>query len=183
MANMTTGQAGLKLIESFEGLRLTAYWDNHVPPILTVGFGHTGSDVSEGMTITQDQAEAYLQQDLATAEGTINTDVTVALNQNQFDALVSLVYNIGSGNFRSSTLLKVLNQGEYDQVPAQFMRWDQSGGQVNPGLQRRRQAESDLFSTASTDTSTDNSTGSTDSSTDSSNGSSGGLLGSIESII
>ena len=97
------------------------------------------------MTITQEQAEEMLRDEMAEYEGYVNRLVTVELNQNQFDAMVSWVYNLGGGNLASSTLLKVLNAGDYDGVPAQMMRWNKAGGKVLEGLTRRRQAEADLF--------------------------------------
>ena len=97
------------------------------------------------MTITQEQAEEMLRDEMAEYEGYVNSLVTVELNQNQFDAMVSWVYNLGGGNLASSTLLKVLNAGDYDGVPAQMMRWNKAGGKVLEGLTRRRQAEADLF--------------------------------------
>ena len=97
------------------------------------------------MTITQEQAEEMLRDEMAEYEGYVNRLVTVELNQNQFDAMVSWVYNLGGGNLASSTLLKVLNAGDYDGVPAQIMRWNKAGGKVLEGLTRRRQAEADLF--------------------------------------
>ena len=87
-----------------------------------------------------------LVEELNEYEGYINNMVTVELNQNQYDAMVSWVYNLGGGNLKASTLLKVLNQGEFDGVPAQIMRWNKAGGKVLEGLTRRRQAEADLFS-------------------------------------
>ena len=99
-----------------------------------------------GDTITQEQAEEMLVEELNEYEGYINNMVTVELNQNQYDAMVSWVYNLGGGNLKASTLLKVLNQGEFDGVPAQIMRWNKAGGKVLEGLTRRRQAEADLFS-------------------------------------
>jgi lysozyme len=147
MNNMKTGQAGLQLIESFEGIELVGYNDQNMPPIPTIGYGHTGPDVYVGETITQEQAEEYLQGDLGTAENAVNNFVTVDLNQNQFDALVDFTYNCGSGNFKSSTLLSLLNQGQYDQVPVQMLRWNKVNGQPNDGLTRRRKAEGNLFTT------------------------------------
>jgi lysozyme len=99
-----------------------------------------------GDTITQEQAEEMLVEELNEYEGYINNMVTVELNQNQYDAMVSWVYNLGGGNLKASTLLRVLNQGEFDGVPAQIMRWNKAGGKVLEGLTRRRQAEADLFS-------------------------------------
>jgi lysozyme len=87
-----------------------------------------------------------LVEELNEYEGYINDMVTTPLSQNQFDALVSWVYNLGGGNLKASTLLKVLNSGDFNGVPAQLMRWNKAGGKVLEGLTRRRQAEADLFS-------------------------------------
>ena len=97
------------------------------------------------MVISEDTANEMLVEELKEYENYINTLVTVELNQNQFDAMVSWVYNLGSSNLQASTLLKVLNAGDYEGVPAQIMRWNKAGGKVLEGLTRRRQAEADLF--------------------------------------
>ena len=139
---MNIGNKGLDLIKLFEGCELNAY--KCPAGVWTIGYGHI-KGVSEGMTITQEQAEEMLRDEMAEYEGYVNSLVTVELNQNQFDAMVSWVYNLGGGNLASSTLLKVLNAGDYDGVPAQMMRWNKAGGKVLEGLTRRRQAEADLF--------------------------------------
>lgn len=143
---MTTSENGRKLIESFEGCVLTAYLDQR--GIATCGFGHT-QGVKMGDTCTQMQADAWLEGDLATAESAVNRLVKAALTQNQFDALISLTYNIGQGNFADSTVLKRLNIGTPDYAGAAdaILMWDKTGGVVNPGLERRRQAEQALFLT------------------------------------
>ena len=139
---MNIGQKGIDLIKHFEGCELNAYkcpageW--------TIGYGHI-KGVSEGMSITQEQAEQMLLDELKEYENYINELVTVNLSQNQFDALVSWVYNLGPANLQSSTLLKVLNSGDYSGVPAQIERWNKAGGKVLEGLIRRREAESALF--------------------------------------
>lgn len=140
---MKTAQKGLELIKHFEGCELTAY--KCPAGVWTIGYGHI-KGVSEGMTITQEQAEQMLLDELVEYENYINELVLVDLSQNQFDALVSWVYNLGPSNLRSSTLLKVLNSGDYNGVPAQIMRWNKAGGKVLEGLTRRREAEARLFS-------------------------------------
>lgn len=142
---MTTSLAGRALIESFEGLRLTAYQD--IRGIWTIGYGHVGRDVPPGLTITQAQADELLEADLQGAERAVNTFVKVPLTQNQFDALVSFTYNVGAGNLEHSTLLSLLNQGAYVGASAQFLAWDRAGGVISSGLTRRRLAERDLFNT------------------------------------
>ena len=133
---------GLALIKKFEGCELKAYQCS--AGVWTIGYGHT-KDVVEGMEITQEEAEQMLVDELHEYESYINKYVTVALSQNQFDALVSWVYNLGPANLKSSTMLKVLNSGEYEDVPAQMKRWNKAGGKVLEGLIRRREAEACLF--------------------------------------
>jgi lysozyme len=139
---MNIGNKGLELIKHFEGCELQAY--KCPAGVWTIGYGHI-KGVSEGMTITQQEAENMLRDEMAEYEGYVNNLVTVELNQNQFDAMVSWVYNLGGGNLGASTLLKVLNLGNYSEVPEQIMRWNKAGGRVLEGLTRRRQAEADLF--------------------------------------
>lgn len=139
-----TGAAGLALIKRFEGFRPKAY----ICPagVLTIGYGTT-KGVYRGEVITEAQAEQFLFRDLAGFEAAIKKYVRVPLNQNQFDALVCFTYNVGSGNLASSTLLKRLNAGAYNEVPGQLMRWNKGGGRVLPGLTDRRSAEGALWNT------------------------------------
>ena len=139
---MNTSAEGIALIKKFEGCELKAYQCS--AGVWTIGYGHT-KDVVEGMEITQEQAEQMLVDELHEYESYINKYVTVALSQNQFDALVSWVYNLGPANLSASTMLKVLNSGEYEDVPAQMKRWNKAGGKVLEGLIRRREAEACLF--------------------------------------
>ncbi|HFG6939324.1 lysozyme [Acinetobacter baumannii] len=142
-----TSDVGVNLISGFEGTRLTAYDDG--VGVWTIGTGTTiypnGVKVEQGDTCTPEQAKAYFKHDLAKFEKTVNESVTVPLNQNQFDALVSLSYNIGSGAFKNSTLLKLLNKGDYQGAADQFLAWNKAGGKVMKGLVRRREAERALF--------------------------------------
>ncbi|KMN50721.1 muraminidase [Chromobacterium violaceum] len=142
---MKTNAAGISLIKQFEGVRLAAYQD--MVGVWTIGYGHTGPDVKAGMTITQRQADQLLAADLEKFETGVRKAVIVPLNANQFSALVSFSYNLGLGNLRSSTLLRLLNKGDYDGAAAQFPRWNRAGGQAVPGLTRRRKAEQALFLT------------------------------------
>lgn len=146
---MQTNQAGLDLIKSFEGCKLTAYRD--VVGILTIGYGHTGPDVKDGLTWTQQQADDALAHDLQKFETAVSECVTTSISANQFSALVCFAYNCGAGNLRSSTLLKDVNAGNVSDAAAQFGRWNKAGGNVVAGLTRRRQAESDLFSKSDSD--------------------------------
>lgn len=143
---MNTSQNGINLIKSFEGCRLEAYKD--IVGVLTIGYGTTGPDVKPGMQITQEQAEIFLRRDLVKFEEAILKAVKVPLNQNQFDALVCFCYNVGSAAFRNSTLLKLLNAGHFVEAAKQFLVWNKAGGKVVLGLARRREAESNLFSTS-----------------------------------
>jgi len=136
-------EAGKDIIRQSEGLRLKAY----LCPAgkLTIGYGHTGPDVKTGMTITEDEANALLSQDLIAAETAITGAVSVPITDNQFSALVSFVFNLGAGNFYSSTLLKKLNANDIFGAADEFPRWNKVNGQVLEGLTRRRQAEQALF--------------------------------------
>jgi lysozyme len=147
--SLKTGPKGLALVREFEGCELKAYRD--AVGIWTIGYGHTaaaGPPVPKaGMTISATEAEEILKRDLGKYEKTVLDAVRVPLSQEQFDALVSFTFNVGPGNFRSSTLLKRLNSGNYVDVPNQLKRWNKAGGRVLRGLTRRREAEAFLWST------------------------------------
>jgi lysozyme len=140
---MNISQKGIDLIKSFEGCSLSAY--KCPAGVWTIGYGHTGSNVTQGVKITQEQAENMLKQDLAIHCNNVSRLVKVPLNQNQFDALVSFEYNVGYSAFASSTLLKLLNQKKYKESAEQFDLWKYAGKKVLAGLVRRRQAEKSLF--------------------------------------
>jgi lysozyme len=140
---LTYSRNGLALTEQFEGCRLTSYQDQI--GVWTIGYGHTGADVTPALTITQQQAEALLAKDVLAAARCVNTVVKLQLTQDEFDALVDFVFNLGPGAFVRSTLLADLNAGNFAKAAAQFECWDRAGGLVVAGLLRRRQAESDLF--------------------------------------
>ena len=141
---MQTSQDGVKLIESFEGFKPDVYLD--IAGIWTIGYGHTGPDVVEDTpSITKDQADKLLQKDLSRFENDVNNFVKVSLTQNQFDALVSFTYNLGAGSLKSSTLLKLLNTGNYDAAAQEFLKWNKSNGKPVDGLTRRRTAEQQMF--------------------------------------
>jgi GH24 family phage-related lysozyme (muramidase) len=138
-----TNQNGLLMIKSFEGLRLKAYRD--AVGIWTIGYGTTRG-VQPDMSISEAKAEQFLQQDLNRFEEAIHEAVEVPLNDNQFSALVSFTYNVGSGALRSSTLLKYLNaRRDLHSIADEFLRWNRAGGRVLEGLTRRRKAERALF--------------------------------------
>ena len=139
---MKTSQYGIDLIKHFEGCELKAY--KCPAGVWTIGYGHT-KGVQEGDEWSEDHADHMLQVELEEYEGYVDKYVTAPLGQNQFDALVSWTYNLGGGNLSASTMLKVLNAGEYDEVPNQMLRWNKAGGKVLEGLTRRRQAEADMF--------------------------------------
>ena len=140
---MHMSQGGLdNLLKKFEGCKLKAY---HCPAgVCTIGYGHTSAagapQVVDGMTITQAQAEDILKRDIVKYEVAVMDLVKVKLTQNQFDVLVDFAYNAGVGALKSSTLLKKVNAGKFDDVPAELMKWTKGGGKVLPGLVRRRQA-------------------------------------------
>ena len=134
--------SGLRLIKSFEGLRLKAYQD--AVGIWTIGYGSTRG-VKSGMAITEAEAERLLKEDVRRFEQAVNSAVKVPINDNQFSALVSFSFNVGSQALRSSTLLRLLNQRDYSGAANQFPRWNKAGGRVLAGLTRRRNAERALF--------------------------------------
>jgi GH24 family phage-related lysozyme (muramidase) len=142
---MRVSQKGIDLIKKFEGLRLTSY----VCPagVLTIGYGHTGNDVKPGMRISEEEAEKLLWRDTESAQQTVSSFVSVKLNQNEYDALVSFVFNVGPTAFVNSTLLRLLNHGaDRKVVAAEFARWVKAGGDTSvPGLVRRREEEKKLF--------------------------------------
>jgi lysozyme len=138
--------AGISLTEQFEGCELTAYWDAY-GKVWTIGYGHTGPDVHEGMTITQEQATALLKADLATAEAGVQSLTAVNLTPNQFAALVDFAYNEGVGQLAGSTLMRLVNAGNFKEAAEQFGHWVYAGGQVLSDLVRRRAAEKALFLT------------------------------------
>jgi lysozyme len=141
--NLTYSKDGLTLTEQFEGCELTAYQDQ--VGVWTIGYGHTGPGIAAGLTITQDQAEALLLSDVAASSAYVNHVVSIVLAQEEFDALVDFVFNLGRGAFAGSTLLRELNASNFAAAAAQFNAWDHAGGKVVAGLLRRRQAETDLF--------------------------------------
>jgi len=146
-SSMTTSQTGINLITSFEDLELKAYL---CPAgVWTIGFGTTvypdGTKVKKGDTCTAEQAKAYFAYDLKRFENAVNSGLIIAANQNQFDALVSLTYNIGEKALKKSTLLAKLNKGDFAGAAEQFAVWNIGGGKVLKGLVRRRAAERDLF--------------------------------------
>jgi lysozyme len=136
------GPEGIALIKQFEGCELTAYKDP--VGILTIGYGSTGPHVKPGMTITEAEAEALLRKDLSRFEAAVEKLAGTA-SQGQFDAMVSLAFNIGEGAFGKSTLLKLHKTGNYPGAASEFGKWVRAGGKVLKGLVRRRAAEAELY--------------------------------------
>jgi len=157
---MEMSDHGRELLSQWEGFKLQVYKDAAGLP--TIGVGHllTGSEKSSGSIVINGESVDYsggiskeqvldlLAQDLGRFVSAVNENVTVSLEQNQFDALVSFSFNVGVGAFTSSTLLKILNGGSYDQVPGELMKWVKAGGQTVQGLVARRQHEIDLWNGA-----------------------------------
>jgi GH24 family phage-related lysozyme (muramidase) len=148
---LATSENGLGMIKQFEGFRAQLY--NDPAGHCTIGYGHLvhhgpcdGSESEEYRAgISETRATELLRQRLTPFEQTVNDAVTAGLNQTQFDALTCFVFNVGSDAFHKSTLLRKLNQGQYDQVPVELNKWVHGGGKVLPGLVKRRQAEGTLF--------------------------------------
>jgi lysozyme len=132
------------MIETWEGCVLTAYRDP--VGVLTIGYGHTGPDVTPSQTITQVQADTLLINDLHKFELTVNALCGSALTtQYQFDALVSFAFNLGGNTLKTSTLLRLHLAGDYAGAAAEFPKWDHAGGEVLAGLLRRRQGEAAVY--------------------------------------
>jgi lysozyme len=140
---MTLSPEGQKLIERLEGRKNLAYLDGG--GVWTIGVGHTRG-VKKGMTATNAQIDKWFAEDSLEAVLGVNHAVRVPLTQNQFDALVSLAFNIGVEAFSKSTLVRKLNDGDSPGAAAQFVRWNQDNGKVVAGLTTRRLAEAVHFS-------------------------------------
>lgn len=139
---MNVSQNCVELIKYFEGFEGTAYL---CPAnVWTIGYGRT-RNVKEGDRITEAQAERDLLEELEEFKHQVLHSVKVELTQNELDALTSWTYNLGVGNLNSSTLLKKLNAGSKDEVPAEMLRWNKAGGKVLAGLTKRREAEAELW--------------------------------------
>jgi lysozyme len=143
---MVYSLTGLALTERFEGCELEAYPDpaTHGAP-WTIGYGHTGPDVHPGLVWSVEQAQAALAADMNHTVNCVNALVSVPLSQGEFDALVDFVFNVGAGALQHSTLLRLLNAGDYAAAANEFQKWDRAGGVVMAGLLRRRLAEAAEF--------------------------------------
>lgn len=164
MNNFIYGKNGVSLTKGFERCILRAYDDQRPDYILelgdqilgtlTIGWGHTGPDVYIGLTWTQDQADARLAIDYASAQRFANQRITLPISQDENDAIVDWVFNVGQAAAAASTLLRDLNAGDIEGAAAQFDAWDHVSGQVVAGLLRRRQAETALFEQGETEETT-----------------------------
>jgi lysozyme len=134
---------GLHLTQDFEQCRLVAYWDA-LANVWTIGWGHTAG-VTEGMTLTQPQADALLQHDIVNASMMVNYVLLVRPTQSEFDAMVDLCFNIGGSRFAHSTMVKLWNAGEVAAAAAEFEKWCFAAGKKCAGLLRRRLAEEKEF--------------------------------------
>ena len=153
--NLHIGPDGIEICHYFESCKLKAYPDPASPRARfgsgsgspwTIGWGDTGPDVVEGLEITQSDADERFARRMAHEfEPAVQREVRFKLSQKQFDALVSIFYNTGVGNMSRSTLVRVLNFGDYEGAAAEFSRWVRAGGRVMKGLQRRREAERLVF--------------------------------------
>ena len=134
---------GIEMIKEFEGLRLESYQDS--VGVWTVGWGHTGKHVHEGMHITEKEAEQLLVQDLERFERCVGHMASIPLTQGQFDALISFSLNLGCQALKKSTLLKRINKHRFAEAAGEFHRWNHAGGHVLAGLTRRRKNEKEMF--------------------------------------
>jgi lysozyme len=136
-------QRGIDFIKRFEGFRPMAYRD--MGGVWTVGYGHTGPDVTEALIITEATAQKLLEADVRHFELCVENALHRDVNQEQFDALVSFAFNVGCHAFQRSTMLKHINAGNHDSAVAEFIRWNKVGEREVEGLTRRRRAEADLY--------------------------------------
>lgn len=139
---MKTSEKGKALIKKYEGCRLKAY--KCPAGVLTIGYGHT-NNVRIDDVITQAEADKLLDIDIVIKEKEVNSVLRVPVTQGQYDALVSFAFNLGIGNLKKSTLLRLINQGKYKNASNEFSRWVHAGGKVLAGLVKRRNEEKELF--------------------------------------
>lgn len=140
---MEISQQGIDLIKSVEGFSATVYPD--VAGNLTIGYGHMLKRGEHLTTVTAAQAEQLLRDDLRIAQDAVNKWVRVPLHQCEYDALVSFVYNVGPKNFQKSTMLRYINEQDFDYASDEFPKWNHSGGKVVAGLTNRRNREMECF--------------------------------------
>ena len=140
---MNIGPAGIALIQSYEKCLLRAYKPTP-DDVWTCGWGSTFG-VSEDTVWTQEEADAAFLRDIAWVQSCLDANIHVPITQHETDALASLCYNIGCTAFKGSTLVRLVNEREFEKAAEQFLRWDKQAGKVLAGLTRRRQEERDLF--------------------------------------
>lgn len=140
---MYISQQGIDLLKELEGFCAEAYKDSG--GIWTIGYGTTGDWITDQSKITKEDAEKLLRHDIARCETALQNNVKVHLDQTEFDALCCFIYNVGVQAFKDSTLLKIVNQAHFDQVPAQLRRWNKVKGEINKGLINRREKEIELW--------------------------------------
>ena len=140
---MRSSEQAIELIKDFEGLRTSSYMC--IAGYKTIGYGHVLVSNDARDSINQMEAEDLLLEDIKKAEKSVLRNIMVELTQGQFDALVSFTFNLGAAALQRSTLRQKINRQEYESVPKEFMRWVYAGGQVIPGLIRRRRAELGLY--------------------------------------
>lgn len=142
---MRPSEEAVEFIASWEGLKLKAYPDPGTGGVpWTIGFGRTAG-VKRGDICTPEQAMDWLREEVDAFGEHVLELVHVELNQSQLDALTSFAYNVGVGNLSKSTLLKLVNEGRFDEAGQQFVRWNRAAGRVMAGLTNRRNAEAQLF--------------------------------------
>lgn len=137
---MKLSSQGMDLLIAREGVRNNAYLDTAEPPVWTIGVGHTGPEVHAGLYWDDAKVREVFSHDVARFEEAVNNSVDVVLDQHQFDALVSFAFNVGIGAFKSSTMLRKINAKLFDEVPAQFDRWN-----IPPSIITRRNGEREQF--------------------------------------
>lgn len=144
---MNVDASGERLIKQYEGCKLKAYPDPATGgDPWTIGFGATGPGIRKGVVWTQAQADARFTADIGKFAGQVAAKLGAApTTQGQFNAMVSLAYNIGMGNFGQSSLLRLHKEGEYEAAANQFIRWNRAAGKVLTGLTRRREAEARMY--------------------------------------
>lgn len=144
---LCASDTAIDFIKSYEGLSLKACKAISSEYYYTIGYGHYGSDVGANDTITEEEAENLLRKDLKVFEDAVNNSLTVTIAQNQFDALVSLAYNIGTGAITDSDIMSFINSNKIGHACVDFPSWRKAGGQILPGLQNRREKEMQMFGT------------------------------------
>lgn len=142
--NLNYSENGFEVTKHFEGCKLTAYWDE-LGKVWTIGYGHTGHDIHDGMCINELAADQYLRQDIKEAENAVRLFTKINLTQGQFDCLVDFTFNEGSLRLKYSTLISLINQEKFNEVPKELGKWIFAGGKVNNWQKLRRNADIQLW--------------------------------------